>query len=149
VSQNGWHKVDPADVPDDGRVRSVVVDGRAVALSRCGARLGALENRCPHQGVRGERLRGADRASSGLFRDGRGVAHLVLPDEVQVQPSTAPAQRPDGRFSDRRIRPDDAALSQAAALVRDARRPVIIVGHGARGAASEVRLLAERLNARC
>jgi hypothetical protein len=103
----------------------------------------------PHQGVRGERLRGADRASSGLFRDGRGVAHLVLPDEVQVQPSTAPAQRPDGRFSDRRIRPDDAALSQAAALVRDARRPVIIVGHGARGAASEVRLLAERLNARC
>ncbi|MGH3845520.1 MAG: Rieske (2Fe-2S) protein, partial [Pseudonocardiaceae bacterium] len=50
MSQNGWHKVDPADVPDDGRVRSVVVDGRTVALSRCGARLGALENRCPHQG---------------------------------------------------------------------------------------------------
>ncbi|MGH3594316.1 MAG: Rieske (2Fe-2S) protein, partial [Pseudonocardiaceae bacterium] len=37
-------------MPDDGRVRSVVVDGRTVALSRCGARLGALENRCPHQG---------------------------------------------------------------------------------------------------
>ncbi|MGH3702977.1 MAG: Rieske 2Fe-2S domain-containing protein, partial [Pseudonocardiaceae bacterium] len=50
MSQNGWHRVDPADVPDDGRVRSVVVDGRTVALSRCGARLGALENRCPHQG---------------------------------------------------------------------------------------------------
>jgi hypothetical protein len=27
VSSNGWHRVDPADVPDDGRVRSVVVDG--------------------------------------------------------------------------------------------------------------------------
>jgi len=50
VSQNGWHRVDPADLPDDGRVRSVVVDGRTVALSRCGAWLGALENRCPHQG---------------------------------------------------------------------------------------------------
>ncbi|MGH3538162.1 MAG: Rieske (2Fe-2S) protein [Pseudonocardiaceae bacterium] len=50
MSQNGWHRVDPADVPDDGRVRSVVVDGRTVALSRCDARLGALENRCPHQG---------------------------------------------------------------------------------------------------
>ncbi|MGH3604055.1 MAG: thiamine pyrophosphate-binding protein, partial [Pseudonocardiaceae bacterium] len=79
--------------------------------------------------------------------DGRGVAHLVLPDEVQVQLSTAPAQRPDGRLSNRRIRPDDAALSAAAALVRDVRRPVIIVGHGARSAADEVRVLAERLNA--
>jgi pyruvate oxidase len=26
------------------------VNGRTVALVRCGARLGALENRCPHQG---------------------------------------------------------------------------------------------------
>jgi pyruvate oxidase len=43
--------------------------------------------------------------------DGRGVAHLVLPDEVQVQPSAAAAAQPAGRFSDRRIRPDDAALS--------------------------------------
>ncbi len=339
MSQNGWHKVDPADVPDDGRVRSVVVDGRTVALSRCGSRLGALENRCPHQGgplgegsiekgllrcpwhgydydpltgkppagfsdgvpayqvderadgvyvqlpplrtevrtvadvmvetlvahgvtrvfgmvghsnlgfadalrraeQRGEltyigirhegaaafaasaygKLTGRPAACfaiagpgstnlltglydakldqspvvaisgqvpskvlgrgafqdvdlSAVFKDvavstatinsgsdhaelaalavkhaidGRGVAHLVLPDEVQVQPSTAPAQRPDGRFSNRRIRPDDDALLRAAALVRDARRPVIIVGHGARGAAGEVRRLAERLTA--
>lgn len=339
MSQNGWHRVDPADVPDDGRVRSVVVDGRTVALSRCGARLGALENRCPHQGgplgegsiekgllrcpwhgydydpltgkppegfsdgvaayrvderadgvyvqlpplrtevrtvadvmvetlvahgvtrvfgmvghsnlgfadalrraeQRGEltyigirhegaaafaasaygKLTGRPAACfaiagpgstnlltglydakldqspvvaisgqvpskvlgrgafqdvdlSAVFKDvavstttvnsgsdhaelaalavkhaidGRGVAHLVLPDEVQVQLSTAPAQRPDGRLSNRRIRPDDAALSAAAALVRDVRRPVIIVGHGARSAADEVRVLAERLNA--
>jgi thiamine pyrophosphate-dependent acetolactate synthase large subunit-like protein len=78
--------------------------------------------------------------------DGRGVAHLVLPDEVQVQPSAAVAARPEGRLSKRRIRPDDAALSDAAALVRDARRPVLIVGHGARGA-GEVCVLAERLTA--
>jgi pyruvate oxidase len=338
VTENGWHKVDPADVPDDRRVRSVVVDGRTVALSRCGARLGALDNRCPHQGgplgegsiekgllrcpwhgydydpltgrppagfsdgvtsypvqeradgvyvqlppvkaqvrtvadvmvetlvahgvthvfgmvghsnlgfadalrraeQRGEltyigirhegaaafaasaygKLTGRPAACfaiagpgstnlltglydakldqspvvaisgqvpskvlgrgafqdvdlSAVFRDvsvstitvlsgsdhaelaalavkhavdGRGVAHLVLPDEVQVQPSDVPAAQPAGRFSDRRIRPDQAALSHAAALVRDARRPVIIVGHGARRAAPEVRRLAERLN---
>ncbi|MGH3521641.1 MAG: thiamine pyrophosphate-binding protein, partial [Mycobacterium sp.] len=79
--------------------------------------------------------------------DGRGVAHLVLPDEVQVQPSAAAAAQPTGRFSARRIRPDAAALSKAATLVRDARRPVIIVGHGARQARQEVRQLAERLNA--
>src|SRR3569623_1695109 len=47
---DSWHRIDPVDVPDDGRVRTVTVDGRSVALARCAARLGALENRCPHQG---------------------------------------------------------------------------------------------------
>ena len=41
-------------------------------------------------------------------RDGRGVAHLVLPDEVQALPSDAPAASPDGRYSDRLVRPDEA-----------------------------------------
>src|SRR5271157_1052062 len=50
MNAGGWHRVDPVDVPAEGRVRSVTVDGRTVALARCGARLGALENRCPHQG---------------------------------------------------------------------------------------------------
>jgi nitrite reductase/ring-hydroxylating ferredoxin subunit len=47
---SSWHRVDPVDVPAEGRVRSVTVDGRTVALARWGAGLGALENRCPHQG---------------------------------------------------------------------------------------------------
>src|SRR3954452_12956838 len=323
---NGWHRVDAVDVPDDGRVRSVVVDGRTVALARCGLKLGALDNRCPHQGgplgegsieggwlrcpwhgydydpvtgrppegfadgvtsydveergdggdvrlpdprppvrtvgdvlvetlvafgvrhvfgmvghsnlgfadamrraeQRGEltyigirhegaaafaasaygkltgrpaacfaiagpgstnlltglydakldqapvvaisgqvpskvRGRGAfqDLDLSAVFqdvaissttvqsgsdhaelaaiavkhaRDGRGVAHLVIPDEVQALPSDAPAASPAGRYSDRLVRPDEAALGRAASLVLDSRRPVIIVGHGARGA---------------
>ncbi len=50
MDTDGWHRVDPVDVPADGRVRSVTIDGRTVALARCGGRLGALENRCPHQG---------------------------------------------------------------------------------------------------
>jgi nitrite reductase/ring-hydroxylating ferredoxin subunit len=50
VEDGSWHRVDPVDVPAEGRVRSVTVDGRTVALTRCGARLGALGNRCPHQG---------------------------------------------------------------------------------------------------
>jgi nitrite reductase/ring-hydroxylating ferredoxin subunit len=50
VDADGWHRVDPVDVPAEGRVRSVTVGGRTVALARCGGRLGALENRCPHQG---------------------------------------------------------------------------------------------------
>ncbi len=39
-------------------------------------------------------------------RDGRGVAHLVLPDEVQAQPSDAAAGSPDGRYSRRPVGPD-------------------------------------------
>ena len=80
-------------------------------------------------------------------RDGRGVAHLVLPDEVQALPSDAPAAAPDGRYTDRLVRPDETALTRAAELVLGARRPVIIVGHGARGAEAAVTELAERLHA--
>ncbi|WP_322756765.1 thiamine pyrophosphate-binding protein [Frankia sp. Cas3] len=79
--------------------------------------------------------------------DGRGVAHLVLPDEVQVLPATAAAVRPDGRLSDRRSGPDATAVRTAADLLRRARRPVIIAGHGARPAAAALRALAERLGA--
>ncbi len=77
--------------------------------------------------------------------DGRGVAHLVLPDEVQDLPSDAPAARPEGRRADLRIAPPplDAALDR----LRAARRPVIIVGQGAREATDAVRELAERLGA--
>src|SRR6476659_2322046 len=45
-----WDRVDDDQVADEGRVRSAEVDGRTVALARCGGRLGALENHCPHQG---------------------------------------------------------------------------------------------------
>ena len=43
MNAGGLHRVDPVDVPAEGRVRSVTVDGRTVALARCGARLGALD----------------------------------------------------------------------------------------------------------
>jgi thiamine pyrophosphate-dependent acetolactate synthase large subunit-like protein/nitrite reductase/ring-hydroxylating ferredoxin subunit len=339
VSADDWHRVEQVDVPDDGRVRSVVVDGRTVALARCRGRLGALENRCPHQGgplgegsiengwlrcpwhgydydpltgrppegftdgaasfaveertdgvyvrlpapARAERTvadvlvetlvgfgithvfgmvghsnlgfadamrraeqrgeltyvgirhegaaafaasaygklmgrpaacfaiagpgstnmltglydakldqspvlaisgqvpskelgRGAfqDLDLSAVFRDvaawttavhghsdhaelaalavkhaldARGVAHLVLPDEVQTQPSSAPAKMPQGRVARRRTQPGAQELSGARALIKASRRPVLIVGQGARQAAAEVRALAERLRA--
>jgi pyruvate oxidase len=79
--------------------------------------------------------------------DRRGVAHLVVPAEVQSRPSEAPAGRPEGRLTDRKVRPDEVKLAVAAHLVRDSHRPVLIVGQGAHGAESQVRALAERLNA--
>src|SRR5215471_18345563 len=50
MTADDWHRVEQADVPEEGRVRSVTGDGRTVALGRGGGRLGALENRCPDQG---------------------------------------------------------------------------------------------------
>ncbi|WP_088290138.1 thiamine pyrophosphate-binding protein [Kineosporia sp. A_224] len=91
----------------------------------------------------------AELAATAVKRavDGRGVAHLVLPDEVQDVPSDAPAGEPDGRRAPRAVRPDPEALAAAADLLRAARRPVVVVGQGARDAQREVRALAERLRA--
>ena len=47
-ARTGWHRID--EVPDEGRVRTAVVDGRSVAVTRCGGRVGVLDNHCPHQG---------------------------------------------------------------------------------------------------
>src|SRR6185503_3076571 len=79
--------------------------------------------------------------------DGRGVAHLVLPDEVQDLPSDAPAGAPRGRRADLAVAPSPTTLDAAVDLLRAARRPVIIVGQGARGATAELTELAERLGA--
>ena len=78
-----------------------------------------------------------------------GVAHLVFPDEVAGQKTgeDAPAGSPDGRVPAMGIRPDAGALSRAAALLEGSKRPVIIVGHGARYDMDAVRGLAEHLGA--
>ena len=80
--------------------------------------------------------------------DDRTVTHLIVPDEVQVVPaSSATINGPTGRLADRRVAPPADALHQALVAIREAARPVIIVGHGARGASVEVINLAERLGA--
>ena len=77
----------------------------------------------------------------------RGVSHLVFPDDVQVeQTPTVAAGSPVGRIADRNIPPAPAALEEAVHRLRDAKRPAIIVGHGARFSMPEVIALAEKLN---
>jgi thiamine pyrophosphate-dependent acetolactate synthase large subunit-like protein len=78
----------------------------------------------------------------------RGVTHLVLPDEVQTLPAgdTQPGT-PSGRLADLAIAPPDGAVERAVALIAGAKRPVIVVGHGARAGIDEVVQLAEKLNA--
>lgn len=80
---------------------------------------------------------------------GRDVAHLVLPDEVQVQPARD-GQRPSGpkgRVAPNEILPPSSALDDALAQIATSRRPVVIVGHGARFDMDAVTELAERLHA--
>jgi pyruvate oxidase len=78
----------------------------------------------------------------------RQVAHLVLPDEVQVLPAgDAPASGPAGRVPDFEIAPPSPVVEAALDLIAGARRPVIVVGHGARFDMPAVIELAEALDA--
>jgi thiamine pyrophosphate-dependent acetolactate synthase large subunit-like protein/nitrite reductase/ring-hydroxylating ferredoxin subunit len=78
----------------------------------------------------------------------RDVAHLVFPDDVQTIPApTEPAGGPEGRLTALDIAPPAQQVDDALALMRSAKRPVFIVGHGAREDMPAVTALAERLHA--
>ena len=62
----------------------------------------------------------------------RKVAHLMLPDEVQVIPSSMDAGGPEGRVGSLEFAPDDSVLDEAVARIAESSRPLFIVGAGAR-----------------
>ncbi|MHC5010040.1 MAG: thiamine pyrophosphate-binding protein, partial [Planctomycetota bacterium] len=77
----------------------------------------------------------------------RGVSHLIFPDEVQTLPAEpgAGAGGPEGRLTPREIAPPEASVRQAVELLERSKRPLIIVGHGARFHMPAVVALAEKL----
>ena len=78
----------------------------------------------------------------------RDVAHLIFPDDVQTVPAAGKrASGPDGRIADAAIAPAGDALAQAITRIASAKRPIVIVGFGARDAMPEIVALAETLNA--
>ena len=79
---------------------------------------------------------------------GRDVAHLTFPDEVQTIPvkQGVKAQNPVGRITPVTIAPPKESLDNAIQLIKDATRPLIVSGHGARFHMDKVQALAERLN---
>ncbi len=77
----------------------------------------------------------------------RDVAHLIFPDDVQTLPSTARAGGPTGRIGGSVVVPAEADLAQAAAMINAAKRPMIVIGHGAVAARAAVIALAERIGA--
>jgi pyruvate oxidase len=79
----------------------------------------------------------------------RDVAHLIFPDEVQTIPAAegAEAGSPQGRMTPTTITPPEESVAESVKLIKESKRPVIIVGHGARFEMEGVTSLAERLGA--
>ena len=79
----------------------------------------------------------------------RDVAHLIFPDDVQTLAAaeSATASGPAGRLATPAIAPDAVALAAATKLIGESKRPIVIVGYGARDAMEDVVTLAEQLNA--
>ena len=75
------------------------------------------------------------------------VAHLIFPDDVQTVPSAAEATTPQGRLGRTEITPSEADLTEAARMIGEAKRPMIVMGHGAVAAREEVIRFAESLGA--
>lgn len=78
---------------------------------------------------------------------GRDVTHLMLPDEVQVMPSSEEAGSPEGRTGDLEVTPPTAVLDEAVHRMTAAKRPMFIVGAGSRFDMAPIIALAERVGA--
>jgi len=79
----------------------------------------------------------------------RDVSHLTFPDEVQeqkVNPNTK-AKNPKNRITSLEIAPPKEAVDDAITLLKKSKRPVIILGHGAREYKKSVVKFAEKINA--
>ena len=78
----------------------------------------------------------------------RDVSHLTFPDEIQEIPAgEEKAQNPEGRISALQIIPPRASVDKAVTLIEAAKRPVVIVGHGARFHMDRIIQFAEQLHA--
>lgn len=77
----------------------------------------------------------------------RDVSHLTFPDQVQtLSANDAKAQTPEGRITSLNFAPPEEQLEKAKSKIEAAKRPVIIVGHGARYDMDSIIAFAEQLN---
>ena len=61
----------------------------------------------------------------------KDVAHLIFPDDMQTNPSDAPASTPGGRMGRAVVKPSDADVAEALGMLNAAKRPILVIGHGA------------------
>ena len=81
--------------------------------------------------------------------DHRDVAHLIFPDDVQTLPAAKDrkAGSPKGRIVSPKIIPSEEVLSQLGQAIQTAKRPMIIVGYGARSSMNDIITFAEKISA--
>lgn len=79
----------------------------------------------------------------------RDVSHLTFPDEIQElkAPTGSKAQTATNRITPMEIAPPAAMADKAIDLIKNAKRPLIIMGHGARANKKSIVAFAESLNA--
>jgi thiamine pyrophosphate-dependent acetolactate synthase large subunit-like protein/nitrite reductase/ring-hydroxylating ferredoxin subunit len=79
----------------------------------------------------------------------RDVSHLTFPDEVQevIAPESEKPTTPEGWMTSNKIVPPQESLDKAIELFKGSKRPVIIVGHGARFDMEAIIIFAESINA--
>lgn len=79
----------------------------------------------------------------------RDVAHLIFPDDVQTLPAdqSFKASGPEGRIGPSEIAPSEDSIDAVLHRLGEAKRPLVIVGYGAKDAMADVTRLAERLAA--
>lgn len=76
----------------------------------------------------------------------RNPVTLILPDEVQeMENAEGQAGSPEGRLPEMSVAPPTKALETAVEQIRESKRPVIIVGHGARFDMEKIIAFAEKL----
>lgn len=77
----------------------------------------------------------------------RDVAHLIFPNEVQeieVDENTE-VSAPEGRLTDLQINPPNDSLKKAVEKIKEAKRPCVIVGHGAKFNMESIIKFAEKI----
>lgn len=130
-----------------GQVATQVVgtgNFQEVDLVRAFQTVAAFNQRVEHQSRHSELMNLAIKHAI-LQRD---VAHITFPDQVQVLPAgTETAGSPAHRMPALQTAPAPETLQQAADALAEARRPVIVVGHGARFHMDAIIALAEELHA--
>ncbi len=79
----------------------------------------------------------------------RDVSHLTFPDEVQELPAkpNSKAKGPKNRITSLEIAPPKESVKNAVELIKHSKRPVVIMGHGARAHKKQIVAFAEQLNA--
>jgi thiamine pyrophosphate-dependent acetolactate synthase large subunit-like protein len=79
----------------------------------------------------------------------RDVAHLIFPNEVQEieVPSGTEASAPEGRLTDLRISPPKDSFDKAVDMIKNSKRPCIIVGNGAKFNMDSIIRFAENIEA--